>query len=34
MFQFENLDDTTRAAMLEAIAEAEHSSNIYYKYSI
>ncbi len=30
MFNFENLDDTTRAAMLEAIEEAEHSGNIYY----
>jgi hypothetical protein len=30
MFRFENLDDTTRAAMLAAIEEAEHSKNIYY----
>jgi len=30
MFKFENLDDTTRAAMLEAIEEAERSNNIYY----
>lgn len=30
MFRFENLDETTRAAMLEAIDEAEHSNNIYY----
>jgi hypothetical protein len=29
MFKFENLDDTTRAAMLEAIEEAERSDNIY-----
>jgi hypothetical protein len=29
MFTFENLDDTTRAAMLEAIEEAERSDNIY-----
>ena len=30
MFNFENLDNTTRAAMLEAIEEAERSNNIYY----
>lgn len=30
MFQFENLDGNTRAAMLEAIEEAERSNNIYY----
>src|SRR5687768_16462295 len=30
MFIFENLDETTRAAMLEAIEEAERSGNIYY----
>ncbi|MEZ4862843.1 MAG: hypothetical protein R3C14_16115 [Caldilineaceae bacterium] len=30
MFRFENLDDTTRAAMLAAIEEAEDSKNIYY----
>jgi hypothetical protein len=30
MFQFENLDGNTRAAMLEAIEEAEHSNNIYH----
>ena len=30
MFRFENLDETTRAAMLEAIDEAERSNNIYY----
>jgi hypothetical protein len=30
MFNFENLDETTRAAMLEAIDEAERSNNIYY----
>lgn len=30
MFKFENLDDTTRRAMLEAIEEAERSNNIYY----
>jgi hypothetical protein len=30
MFRFENLDDTTRAAMLAVIEEAERSKNIYY----
>jgi hypothetical protein len=30
MFKFENLDETTRAAMLEAIDEAERTGNIYY----
>ena len=30
MFKFENLDGNTRAAMLEAIEEAERSNNIYY----
>jgi hypothetical protein len=30
MFNFENLDETTRAAMLEAIEEAERSNNVYY----
>jgi hypothetical protein len=30
MFKFENLDNTTRAAMIEAIEEAERSNNIYY----
>jgi hypothetical protein len=30
MFKFENLDDTTRDAMLEAIEEAERANNIYY----
>lgn len=30
MFNFENLDEKTRAFMLEAIVEAERSGNIYY----
>jgi hypothetical protein len=30
MFNFENLDDSTRAYMFEAIEEAEQSNNIYY----
>ncbi len=30
MFKFENLDEATRAAMLEAIDEATRSDNIYY----
>lgn len=30
MFTFVNLDDTTRAAMLEAIEEAERAGNIYF----
>lgn len=30
MFNFENLDEKTRLFMLEAIAEAEQSGNIYY----
>lgn len=30
MFNFENLDETTRDYMLEAISEAEKSGNIYY----
>ncbi len=30
MFNFENLDSTTRSFMLEAIEEAELSNNIYY----
>lgn len=30
MFNFVNLDETTRSFMLEAIAEAEASGNIYY----
>jgi hypothetical protein len=30
MFKFENLDDVTRASMLEAIEEAQRTGNIYY----
>jgi hypothetical protein len=30
MFNFENLDDTTRSSMLQAIEEAEKTNNIYY----
>jgi hypothetical protein len=30
LFNFENLDETTRAAMLKSIDEAERSGNIYY----
>lgn len=30
MFNFENLDDVTRTAMLEAIEAAESSNNVYY----